>query len=516
MDRKSLLLWISMFISTLTNVQSETIVFYPPPLTSYIVYHTNVATVLASLGHEVWLCVPEAHLKKHPVKDKSVNIISYGEHMGDIEEQAYKNTRIVDKFWNREFTHPLLALYDVSLEWLRVANVLLADKSFVEKVRNVKPDLFVLESIPFNMNMVVLPYMLDVPYPFIGTLHEVVLARVPFSPATTPFAFESLSDRMTFLQRLECTIFYLLSINCDLFFDSSLVSKFAPHRPYKSINYLASNAEIFIAEVDHILDYPRTTLPNTKLIGGSSASPVKPLVGEYKKFVDDATNGIIVMSFGGSVVNMPPEISAKFVSAFKQLDLRVVWKVNLTSPDPKQFLTSLWIPQNDLIGHEKAKLFVSHCGKNGQYEALYHGVPIFCLPIYGDQPYNSERVRVKQLGLAADMRDASADELAAMMKEIIYEGKYTENMKKASRLYRELYKVPKQEAAYWLDHVIKYGGDYMRSPGQQMPWYQLCVLDVIAFLLLVLVSILLVLFFVIKGCYRLFKGSSPKVEAKRQ
>ncbi|BFZ00453.1 hypothetical protein BsWGS_03492 [Bradybaena similaris] len=516
MDTRSLLWPVLVLVSTLTSVQAGTVVFYPPPLTSYVVYHTNVAGALASLGHEVWLCVPHSLLKKDLVKDKSVNILAYGETLGDIEHEVYETTRNVHKFWVREPTHGVHAMYPVFQVLVQKVNLLLADKSFVDRVRNLKPDLIVLESIPFNMNMVVLPYMLDIPFAFIGTFHEAIMAKVPFSPAVTPYPIDAISDQMTFFQKVYFTVFYLMRINFDLFHDSSLVSKFAPHKPYKSIIDIASNAEIFIAEVDYILDYPRTTLPNTKLIGGSSASPAKPLVGEYKKFVDDATNGIIVMSFGGSVVNMPPEISAKFVSAFKQLDLRVVWKVNLTSPDPKQFLTSLWIPQNDLIGHEKAKLFVSHCGKNGQYEALYHGVPIFCLPIYGDQTYNSERVRVKQVGLTADMRDATADELAAMMKEIIYEGNYTANMKKASRLYRELYKVPKQEAAYWLNHVIKYGGDYMRSPGQQMPWYQLCVLDVIAFLLLVLVSILLVLFFVIKGCYRLFKGSSPKVEAKRQ
>ncbi|BFZ00448.1 hypothetical protein BsWGS_03487 [Bradybaena similaris] len=516
MDTRSLLWPVLVLVSTLTSVQAGTVVFYPPPLTSYVVYHTNVAGALVSLGHEVWLCVPHALLQKDLVKDKSVNILAYGEALGDIEKQMYENSRIVDKYWHREPTEGIHALYATSVEITKASKNVLADTSFVDKVKKLKPDLIVLESVPFNLNMLVLPYLLDIPFALMGTAHDVILSKVPFSPATTPFPIGDISDRMSFSERLQLTLLSLYRINFDLFYDSSLVSKFAPHKPYKSIKDLASNAEIFIAEVDHILDYPRTTLPNTKLIGGSSASPAKPLVGEYKKFVDDATNGIIVMSFGGSVVNMPPEISAKFVSAFKQLDLRVVWKVNLTSPDPKQFLTSLWIPQNDLIGHEKAKLFVSHCGKNGQYEALYHGVPIFCLPIYGDQPYNSERVRVKQLGLVADMRDASADELAAMMKEIIYEGNYTKNMKKASRLYRELYKVPKQEAAYWLDHVIKHGGDYMRSPGQQMPWYQLCVLDVIAFLLLVLVSILLVLFFLIKGCYRLFKGSSPKVKAKRQ
>ncbi|BFZ00658.1 hypothetical protein BsWGS_03697 [Bradybaena similaris] len=505
-----------LLLAMTTDISAKTVVFIPPPMTSYIVYHTNVAGALASLGHDVHLCVTETLLQKNLVKDKSVKVLIYGEQFGDLEKQIYENTRVADKFWVGEPTFDFSSLRPIFTEFIKIANILLADQSFVGKVRQLKPDLIVLESVPFNMNMIVLPYMLDIPYALIGTIHDVVLSKVPFSPATTPFPAFTLSDRMSFTERVESTIFYLKRINFDLFYDSSLVAKFAPHKPYKSINDLAANAEISIAEIDHILDYPRTTLPNTKLVGGSSASPAKQLEGDFKKFVDAAKNGIIVMTFGGSVLNVPPAITSKMVSAFKQLDLSVIWKVNITSPDTKQILTSKWIPQNDLLGHEKTKLFISHCGKNGQYEALYHGVPILCLPIYGDQSYNAERIKIKQFGLRADMREASADELAAMMKEIIYNKKYTENIKKASRLYRELYKIPKQESAYWLDHVMKYGGDYMRSPGQQMPWYQLFALDVIAFLIAVIIVIFLVIFFVAKWCYSLCRTAPQNAKSKRE
>jgi glucuronosyltransferase len=449
------------------------------------------------------------------VKDKSVKVLEYGEHLGDLEARIYGNSRIVDSFWENRRELGLLKIFTMK-KGPPISHDVLSDKTFIDNIKNIKPDLIVIDSMPFNVNMVVLPYMLDIPYAFIGHIHDVVLSKVPFSPGLTPFPIQVISDKMSFLERLKSTLMYLARMNFELFYDSSSVTKFAPHKPYKSISELAANGEVFIAEVDHILDYPRVTLPNTKLIGGSSASPAKPLEGEFKNFVDQSKNGIIVFTFGGSVVNIPPHISSKFLAAFKQLDLGVIWKVNITSPDPTRILTSKWIPQNDLLGHEKTKLFISHCGKNGQYEALYHGVPILCLPIYGDQPYNSERIKIKELGLGADMRITSADELATMMKQIVYDGKYSENMKKASRLYRELYKNPRKEAAYWLDHVLQYGGAYMRSPGQLMPWYQIYVLDVLAAIIFIAILIILIVFFVLKKCYRLFKGSNlarkPKTE----
>ncbi|BFZ00669.1 hypothetical protein BsWGS_03708 [Bradybaena similaris] len=503
-----------LFVAMTTDITAKTIVFVPPPLTSYFVYQSNVGAVLARMGHDVWICMPASLVQKNLVQDKSVKILTYGEHLGDVVKMVYGNTRIAERFFENETALEIKPWMDVSREMTKIADLVLADQSFVEKVRSLKPDLIVLESILFNMNMVVLPYMLNVPYAFIGTFHDAVLSKIPTSPATAPYPFGPLSDRMTFYERLYSTLFYIILINLELFYDSSLVAKYAPHRPYKSINDLAANAEVFIAEVDHILDYPRTTLPNSKLIGGSSASPAKPLNGEFKKFVDESKNGIIVMSFGSSVTGVPSYITSKIASAFKMLDQRVVWNIDFVSPDPQQIMISKWIPQNDLLGHEKTKLFVSHCGKNGQYEALYHAVPILCLPIYGDQPYNSERVVVKQLGLSADMRTASADELAAMMKELINDKKYSENMKKASKLYRELYKEPKQEAAYWLDHVVKHGGAYMRSSGQEMPWWQLVVLDVIAFLIAVVIFIFLMIYCLAKWCYHALRSGQRSVKRK--
>uniref|UniRef100_A0A0B7BTZ9 UDP-glucuronosyltransferase n=1 Tax=Arion vulgaris TaxID=1028688 RepID=A0A0B7BTZ9_9EUPU len=513
---RKLLMITATFLTLTVATNAKTVVFFPPPSTSYIVYHTNVAGELTSMGHDVWICVPHFLISKDLVKDKSVKVLEYGEYLGDLETKIFRNTKMASKFWDKDYAIEPVTFYYYAAEFTKAAHEILSDKSFLNTLRALKPDLFVIESIPFNVNMVVLPYMLDVPFALIGTFHDVALSRVPFSVVAPYFPDDKLSDKMSFVQRLQNFVFYIIQISFDLFYDSNLVTKFAPHKPYKSLNDLAATAEIFIAEVDHILDYPRSMLPNTKLIGGSSASPVKPLVGDFKKFVDQSKRGIIVVSFGGHVMSIPQTIASKLLSAFQQLDLDVVWRVNITSPDPSRIMTSKWIPQNDLLGHEKTKLFISHCGKNGQYEALYHAVPILCLPIYGDQKYNSVRIKVKQLGLFADMRTASADELTSMIKQIVYDSKYAENMKKASRLYRELYKVPKKEAAYWLDHVMEYGGAYMRSPCQEMPWYKIYALDIIAFIVVIIIFLIVLLYLLITKLYKCWIRSNLVRKPKRE
>ena len=59
---------------------------------------------------------------------------------------------------------------------------------------------------------------------------------------------------------------------------------------------------------------------------------------------------------------------------------------------------SSWLPQNDILGHPKTRLFIGHAGMNGMLEAAYHGVPMICVPFFGDQFDNS--VAAKHFGMA--------------------------------------------------------------------------------------------------------------------
>lgn len=50
-------------------------------------------------------------------------------------------------------------------------------------------------------------------------------------------------------------------------------------------------------------------------------------------------------------------------------------------------------------------------------------------------------------------------------------------------------------AIYWIEHVAKFkGGQHMRSPGVNLPWYQYYLIDVLG-LILALVALSLYLFY---------------------
>lgn len=64
----------------------------------------------------------------------------------------------------------------------------------------------------------------------------------------------------------------------------------------------------------------------------------------------------------------------------------------------KNIKVASWLPQNDILGHPKTRLFIGHAGMNGMLQAAYHGVPMICVPFFGDQFDNS--ITAKHFGMA--------------------------------------------------------------------------------------------------------------------
>jgi UDP:flavonoid glycosyltransferase YjiC (YdhE family) len=50
-------------------------------------------------------------------------------------------------------------------------------------------------------------------------------------------------------------------------------------------------------------------------------------------------------------------------------------------------------------------LFISHCGINSLNEAALYGVPLLCLPFFGDQPYNAAAITKQGFGDMVDIFD---------------------------------------------------------------------------------------------------------------
>ncbi|XP_005101386.1 UDP-glucuronosyltransferase 2C1 isoform X2 [Aplysia californica] len=490
--------------------QAKTVVLFSPPHTANVRTYTNTGRALAALGHDVYVPVPDFMLKDNSVNVQGINVIRYGEYLGHFDEKI--GQKVMDNFWrNQSVGLKDIPGYIKLVEDL--ATQILSDKQLIEKFKEIKPDMFVLMKHPMVRDFVIFPYMLNVPFSFLCYFNDYIGQRVPVSLSSSPLHMNGdfLEQGMTFIQRLKNSMVHFLFLFLHEYTSSDKsVARFAPHRPRISTKEIMSQAEIFIVESDPIMDFARPQLPNTKFVGSTAGTSPKELKEPFKSFMEKSVNGVVVVTFGSSILEIPDYIASKMESVFLKLKQNVVWRVKLQSPDPGKILTSSWVPQNDLLGHKNTKLFVSHCGMNGQYEGMYHAVPTLCLPFGNDMPYNAQRGVARGFGLKADIREVTDIELLALMREMLENNKYKKNIQKASDLYKELYKSPVNETAFWLDHVMKYGGAYMRSAGQNMPMYQFLALDVLAFLAVVNVVVVLLVYKTCRCCCGICCGKKRK------
>ena len=455
------------------------VVVLPMPFTSHIKYHINVAHELVKLGHEVWLTMPDNVAAKGMLDTTHLTIVQYATEIS-VEDAAMVFLR--DKYFKDE-RDDLPRLMDFMIKY---CDTLLRNESFFHVIRDLRPELIIIDQVLLKM-LVVIPYRLGVPFAFVGTAYDPIGQRIPFAPAVTPLVFLPFTDHMAFWDRAQNVFLFLLAALHDHSAHSDAVATYAPEMPYLPLDRLVAMAELWLVELDHILDYPRPTLPNVKLIGGTATGPAKALPPEFRSFMDGATQGVVIVSFGSYVLDLPEKIGAKILQVLLQLPMKSVFRSKLISPDPEKILTSPWLPQNDLLGHPNTKVFVSHCGKNGQYEALYHAVPVVAAPMFADQGYNAERMRVKGFSETIDLRTITASDLKDIIVKVATQRRYKQVISKASELFRIEFGVPMEKAAFWLDHVIKYGGAHMRSAGHDIPYYQFLGLDIAVFFVTVFV-----------------------------
>ena len=94
------------------------------------------------------------------------------------------------------------------------------------------------------------------------------------------------------------------------------------------------------------------------------------------------------------------------------------------STKPSNIKTVDWIPQKDLLGHARTRLFLSHVGHNSMYEAAYHGVPVIGFPMWSDQPENARQITQAGMGLWVDINTVSEDELHTCISRVLSEPRY--------------------------------------------------------------------------------------------
>uniref|UniRef100_A0A672INL2 UDP-glucuronosyltransferase n=1 Tax=Salarias fasciatus TaxID=181472 RepID=A0A672INL2_SALFA len=332
---------------------------------------------------------------------------------------------------------------------------------------------------------------------------EAHLAIAPSPISYIPITVSGNTDKMTYLQRVKNMMLHIISQVQNNIVIRGIYQKVCEKYIGPDCDYyqLMIDADIWLLRTDFVFDYPRPTMPNVIYMGGFQCKPAKPLPQHLEDFVQSSgDHGFIIMSLGTFVSELPADLANEIAATFAKLPQKVIWRYKGEKPDTLGNNTLLvdWMPQNDLLGHPKIKLFVAHGGTNGIQEALYHGVPVVGIPVFFDQYDNILRL--------ADRGGAK------ILSIVLTEPSYRNNMQRLSRLHRDQPLTPMDNALFWMEFVMRHkGAAHLKAQGNRMPWYSYHSVDVALFL----VGALMLLLFTVFLLLRCLCAAVCKRKAKR-
>ncbi|XP_038198476.1 UDP-glucuronosyltransferase 2B7-like isoform X3 [Arvicola amphibius] len=265
------------------------------------------------------------------------------------------------------------------------------------------------------------------------------------------------------------------------------------------------------------LEFPRPTLPNIEFVGGLHCKPAKPLPEEMEEFAQSSgEHGVVVFSLGSMINNTTRERANAIASALAQIPQKVFWRYDGMEPDTLGPNTRIfkWIPQNDLLGHPKTRVFVTHGGANGIYESIHHGVPMVGIPMFAEQYDNIAHIVAKGAAASVNFHTMTSSDLLNALKEVINNPSYKKNVMWLSTIHHDQPMKPLDRAVFWVEYVMRHkGAKHLKPLAFNLTWYQYYSLDVIGFLLACVAA---TIFLTIKCCLFVYQFFVKKQKNKKE
>ncbi|XP_073988797.1 UDP-glycosyltransferase UGT5-like isoform X1 [Rhodnius prolixus] len=347
--------------------------------------------------------------------------------------------------------------------------------------------------------------------PAISSLQLMNYAGNYDNPSYVPLSFSLFTSHMNFWERVENTLLYLYQIKTFYFShipnENQLAKRiFGSETP--NVEELAKRSLVTLVGSHPVIEGVKPLLPSTVSIAGFQIDKPKPLEKELQSFLDSATDGAIYFSFGTNLLceYLEQEELDIFIRVFKEIKQKVLWKCGMDIPNlPKNVRLGKWFNQSDVLAHPNVKVFISHSGLLGTQEALYHGVPVLAFSFIIDQHFIAQKLEKMGLGIHLIYADLTVSTLKNALQRLLTEPSFQVAMKERSAIFRDTPIPPRDLAIYWIEHALRHPRtNLLRSPVQNMSFYHVLLLDVIAFFVVIIAAVITLLVLLAKCSLKLF------------
>jgi len=209
-------------------------------------------------------------------------------------------------------------------------------------------------------------------------------------------------------------------------------------------------------------------------------------------FVSKGKDGFIYVSFGtvAEFTKFRPDVRAVVLKSMENIpNVQFILKSTYPVVDqlPKNVLVDKWLPQADILKHPKIRLYMTHGGLGGFYEAVFSKVPMICFPIFAEQEFNADLIVNKGYGLKMELTTLNEEELTQNINTILKDPNYKKQAEKVSKLFMDRPVKPLESAIWWTEFLLRNedGSEYLRPLTVHQSWWARRQLDVWFVLLLV-------------------------------
>ena len=356
--------------------------------------HTNptlgLVKELTSAGHQVFYFSFEQFREK--IEQAGAQFISCDGY--DFEMEDKENADRVGK--DKAFASELL-----------VSSTLALDEMTTEKIREIRPDIIVSDSVAFWGKLVAMKH------------------RLPYVSSTTTFAFNRYSAQYMKHGLWETLkmLFTMPRINKQI---ARLREKGYPVKGFLEIVQNDNETNTIVYTSKYFQPCAETFSDRYHFIGPS----IRPI----QKPVEKTAEKTVYISMG--TVNRNPEFYRNCIHALGQTDWQVIISMG-TNPEHFEHIPSniqIYDSVDQMAVLSIADAFITHCGMNSASEGLYFQVPLVLFPQTPEQ--GAVAKRTEELGAGIMLRSIKEEDILSALKQVLEDPAYRNSAARISESFR--------------------------------------------------------------------------------
>ena len=352
--------------------------------------HTNptlgLVKELTSAGHQVFYFSFEMFREK--IEQTGARFIPCDGYDFDMEDKENADRVGKDKVFATE---------------LLVSSTLALDEMTTEKIKEIKPDVIVSDSVAFWGKLVAMKH------------------RIPYVSSTTTFAFNRYSAK--YMKETPWDIVKMLfampKINKQI---QRLREKGYPVKGLLEIVQNDNETNTIVYTSKYFQPCSETFSDRYHFIGPS----IRPVTEPIRKMAEKT----VYISMG--TVNRNPEFYRNCIHALAKTDWQVIISMG-TNPEHFDHLPDniqIYETVDQMAVLSIADAFITHCGMNSASEGLYFKVPLVLFPQTPEQ--GAVAKRTEELGAGIRLKSIAEADILDALKQVLADPEYKNNAIKVS------------------------------------------------------------------------------------